>query len=80
MKANKMVVVACMIFHKFILEHDSGDSNFACFGRDPHFIPTIPERYKRYAIISDGNTLEANVVTMDVFRDELTIVIALAWN
>jgi hypothetical protein len=77
---KKMVVVACMVLHNFICAHGSEDSDFARFGRDPHFVPVIPERYNRYTITSNGSTSEANVATMDVFCDDLPTTLALAWN
>ena len=77
---QKMVVVACMVLQNFIREHGSEDPDFAHFDHDPHFVPTIPERYNRYAVTSDGSTSEANVTTMDVFRDGLATALALAWN
>ena len=77
---QKMVVVACMVLQNFIREHGSEDPDFARFDHDPHFVPTIPERYNRYAVTSDGFTSEANAATMDVFRDGLATALALAWN
>jgi hypothetical protein len=41
-----MIVVACMVLHNFIREHNSDDADFARFDRDPNFMPTIPNRYK----------------------------------
>ena len=75
-----MEVVACMVLHNFIHEHGSEDLDFAHFGRDPHFVPIILERYNRYTITSNGSTSEANVATMDVFCDDLPTALALAWN
>jgi hypothetical protein len=43
---QKMIVVACMVLHNFIREHNSEDEDFARFDRDPNYMPTIPERYK----------------------------------
>jgi hypothetical protein len=77
---QKMVVVACMVLHNFIHEHDSEDADFARFDRDPDFLPTIPERYNKYAVTLDGSTSEANVATMDKFRDDLATALAIAWN
>lgn len=42
-----MVVIACMVLHNFIHEHDSEDSDFAHFDRDPYFVLTILKRYNR---------------------------------
>ena len=77
---QKMVVVPCMILHNFIHEHGSEDSNFACFDRDPNFNPIIPKRYNQYVVTSNDSTSEANVATMDVFRDDLAMALANAWN
>ena len=63
---QKMVVVACMVLHNFIHQHGSEDSDFAHLDRDPHFVPTIPEMYNRYAVTLNGSTLETNVATTDV--------------
>jgi hypothetical protein len=43
---QKMIVVACMVLHNFIRDHNSEDADFTRFGRDPNFMPIIPERYK----------------------------------
>ena len=75
-----MVVVACMFLHNFIRQHGSEDSDFAHLDRDPHFVPTIPERYKKDAVTSDDSTSEANAPTMDKFRDDLATALAIAWN
>ncbi|XP_021311570.1 uncharacterized protein LOC110433541 [Sorghum bicolor] len=83
MLTQKKVVAACMVCHNFIREHASGDVDFARFDRDPNFVPTIPERYNKYAVsrhASDTSTNEASFVTMDTFRDSLATSIALAWN
>lgn len=67
----------CMVLHNFILENDIGDSYFALFGDDPHFVPAIPpERYNQCAGTSYGSTLETIVATMDAFRDELDTSLA----
>ena len=45
-------------------------------------MPTIPERYKRYAVptsASDSSTSEASGRDMDEFRDQLATAIALGW-
>ena len=77
---QKMVVVACMVLHNFIREHDSEDADFAHFDRNPHFVPTILERYNKKAVTSDGSTSETNAPTMDKFRDDLATALAIAWN
>lgn len=68
-----------MVLHNFIREHASEDDDFANFDRDPNFVPTILERYNKYAV-SHGSTLELSFVTMDAFRDSLATSVALAWN
>jgi hypothetical protein len=80
---QKMIVVACMVLHNFIREHNSDDADFARFDRDPNFMPTIPNRYKRFAIpanASDTSTMEVGEHCMDTFRDELATTLALGWN
>jgi hypothetical protein len=70
-------------FITFICEHASEDEDFANFDHDPNFVPTIPERYNRYAVSQhayDGSTLESSFVILDAFHDSLAISIALAWN
>jgi hypothetical protein len=80
---QKMIVVACMVLHNFICEHNSEDADFARFDRDPNYMPTIPERYKRDAVLAnalDTSTPEASSTCMDTFRDELATSLALGWN
>jgi hypothetical protein len=80
---QKMIVVACMVLHDFIREHNSDDADFARFDRDPNFMPTIPNRYKRFAVpanASDTSTMEVGEHCMDTFRDELATTLALGWN
>jgi len=62
---QKMVVVACMVLHNFIREHNSEDVDFARFDRDPNFVPTIPQRYNRFAVPSDGSTPEGSATVME---------------
>jgi hypothetical protein len=50
MYKQKMIVVATMVLHNFIREHGGEVEDFARFDRDPNFIPTIPERYNKYAV------------------------------
>jgi hypothetical protein len=83
MYKQKMIVVAAMVLHNYIREHGGEDPDFARFDRDPNFIPTIPERYNKYAVprsASDESTPERNAVTMDVFRDELATTVSFAWR
>ena len=80
---QKKIVAATMVLHNFIREHASVDVDFAKFDRDPTFMPTISERYNKYAVsqhASDGSTSEPNFVTMDNFRDNMATSIAIAWN
>lgn len=77
---QKMVVVATMVLHNFIREHNTEDLDFARVDRDPNYVPTIPERYNKYAVPSDGSTVEANMPIMDVFRDELATAISQSWH
>jgi len=83
MVTQKKIVAATMVLHNFIREHASVDVDFANFDRDPTYMPTIPERYNKYAVsqhASDGSTSESSFVTMDTFRDNMATSIALAWN
>jgi hypothetical protein len=51
-----------MVLHNYIREHSSGDVNFANCDQDPNFVPTIPDRYNKYAVsfhASDDSTFEA---------------------
>ena len=73
---QKMIVVACMVLHNFICEHNSEDVDFSRFDRDPNFMPTIPTRYKRYTT----STAEASATCKDTLRDELATSLALGWN
>lgn len=50
MLTQKKIVVGTMVLHNFIREHLSGDVDFINFDRDPDFVPTIPNRYKKYAM------------------------------
>jgi hypothetical protein len=61
---RKMIVFACMVLHNFIREHNNEDADFARFDRDPNYMPTIPERYKRDAVLAnalDTSTPEASL-------------------
>lgn len=83
MLTQKKIVAATMVLHNFIREHSSGDVDFANFDRDPNFVPTIPDRYNKYAVsqhASDATTSESSVVTMDTFRDNMATSLSLAWN
>ena len=74
----KMVVVACMVLHNFIREHNTEDANFARFDRDPNFVPTIPQWYNRFVVPSNGSTPEGSATTMDNFCNELATNLALS--
>jgi hypothetical protein len=50
-----MIVVACMVLHNFIREHNSEDADFARFDRDPNFMPTIPEHNKRDVVLANAS-------------------------
>jgi hypothetical protein len=41
-----------MILHSYICEHSSGDVYFANCDQDPDFVPTIPDRYNKYVVLS----------------------------
>lgn len=83
MYKQKMIVVAAMVLHNYIREHGGEDPDFARFDRDPNFIPTIPERYNKYAVprtASDESTPERSAGTMDLFRDELATALSISWR
>ena len=63
---RKKLLLLVWFLTNFIHENSSEDSDFAWFACDPHFVPTVPERYNRYAAPLDGTTMEANAATMDV--------------
>ena len=50
---QKMIVVATMVLHNFIREHNSEDLDFSRFDRDPDYVPTIPNRYNKFVVASD---------------------------
>ena len=80
MAKQKKIVVATMAVHNFIREHRTQDLDFAGFDRDPDYVPTIPERYNKFATGFDGPTTMPNAPTMDAFRDELATALAFFWN
>jgi hypothetical protein len=51
-----MIVVATMLLHNYICEHESDDIDFDCVDRDEDYEPTIPERYNKYVVSSDRST------------------------
>jgi hypothetical protein len=77
MYKQKMIVVATMVLHNFIRDHDGIDLDFARFDRDPNFVPTIPERYRKYVAPSNRSNTEPNAPTMDAFRNELATALSL---
>ena len=82
MKWQKMIVAATITLHNYVRFHDKEDLHFVRCDRDPDYVPTIPERYKKYAIpssASDASTSEASAPNMNEFRDRLATTIALGW-
>ena len=77
---QKMIVVATMVLHNFIREHNSVDLDFERFDRDPDYVPTIPYRYNKFVAASDRSTAEPDAPTMDKFCDELATAIASGWK
>ena len=74
MEKQKMIVAATMCLHNFIRENNAQDKHFAKCDRDPDYVPTIPERYKRSRRIQnagDTSTPESSDLSMDRFRDDL---------
>jgi hypothetical protein len=72
-----------MVLHNYICEHSSGDVDFANCDRDPDFVPTIPDRYNKYASLShasDDATSEASFLMMDAFRDSMATSLSVAWS
>ena len=81
-ETQKMIVAAAMTLHNYVRYHDKGDLHFRRVDRDPDYVPTIPSRFKRYAIppnASDASTTEASDKNMDLERDMLATAIALGW-
>jgi hypothetical protein len=83
MLTQKKIVAATMVLHNYIREHSSGDMDFANCDRDHDFVPTIPDRYNKYAVLphaSDDSTSEASFLTMDEFRDSVATSLSVAWR
>ena len=79
----KKIAATTMVLHNFIREHSSGDVDFANFDQDPNFMPTIPDRYNKYAVsphASDESTSEASFIKIDAFHDSMATSLSLAWN
>jgi hypothetical protein len=71
---RKMIVAATMCLHNFIRENNAQDKHFTKCDRDPDYVPTIPERYKKSRLIQnagDTSTPESSDLSMDRFRDDL---------
>ena len=82
MEKQKMIIAACMVLHNYVREHQSGDRHFQRCDRDPDYVPTIPSRYRKYAISQsayDATTSEENEMSMDVFRNRLATDISNSW-
>jgi len=83
MHTQKMIVVATMVLHNYIREHGGEDPDFARFDREPNFVPTIPERFNKYAVppsASDGMTFYRNARCMDEFCDAIATDLASSWR
>ncbi|KAM3193779.1 hypothetical protein ACQJBY_070420 [Aegilops geniculata] len=81
-ETQKMIVAATMTLHNYVRFHDEEDIHFVRCDRDPDYVPTIPKRYKKFAVpshASDTSTTAENGEDMDVFRQELATAIALSW-
>ena len=81
-ETQKMIVAATMALHNYVRFHDKSDLHFVRCDRDPDYVPTIPERYRKFAVptnASDTSTSEENGVDMDLFRNQLATDIALGW-
>ena len=79
---TKTIVPATMTLHNYVRFHDEEDIHFVRCDRDPDYVPTIPERYKKFVVpshASDTSTIAENGEDMDVFRQELATSIALSW-
>jgi hypothetical protein len=77
-----MIVAATMALHNYVRFHDKSDLHFVRCDRDPDYVPTIPERYKKFAVpanASDTSTSEENGFDMDLIRNQLATDIALGW-
>jgi hypothetical protein len=72
-----------MVLHNLIREHSSRDVDFVNCDRDPDVVPTILDRYNKYAVSSDAfddSTFEASFLTIDVFHDSQATSLSPAWN
>jgi hypothetical protein len=83
MQYKKKIVAATMLLHNYIREHSSGDMDFANCDWDPNFVPTIPNRYNKYVVLSyasDDSTSEASFLRMDKFRDSVATSLSIVWH
>jgi hypothetical protein len=81
-ETQKMIIATTMTLHNYVRHHDKGDLHFRRVERDPNYVPTIPSRFKRFAIppnASDASTSEASEKNMDREHDILATAIALGW-
>jgi hypothetical protein len=76
---QKMIPIRLMVIHNFIREHNSDDLDFERVERDENYEPTVPERYNKYVVPSDGLSPVHNSPTMDIFRDALAMAISQSW-
>ncbi|KAI5008121.1 hypothetical protein ZWY2020_009169 [Hordeum vulgare] len=81
-ETQKMIIAATMTLHNYVDTHDREDVHFARCDRDPNYVPTIPERYKRYAVLSSASNSSTSGTSgrdMDEIRDQLATAIAVGW-
>jgi hypothetical protein len=52
---QEMIVAATMTLHNYVHLHDKEDLHFLRRERDPDYVPTIPDRYKKYYIPSNAS-------------------------
>jgi hypothetical protein len=62
-----MIPIGFMVIHNFIRKHNNGDLDFEHAECDENYEPTIPERYNKYVVPSDGSSPVPNAPTMDLF-------------
>ncbi|KAI5007936.1 hypothetical protein ZWY2020_008984 [Hordeum vulgare] len=79
---QKMIVAATMTLHNYVRLHGKEDLHFLRCERDLDYVPTIPDRYKKYVIPSNASDASATAEhgpNMDLFRHELATAVALSW-
>jgi hypothetical protein len=72
-----------MVLLNYICDHSSGDVDFANCDRGLNFVPTIPDRYNKYAVsshASNDSTSKESFLVMDAFRDSVATSLFLAWS